>query len=77
MSEYSYCESVTASGSSPWHIRRLTDAGRKTGGGIDTDSLCGRVKAPYGWDLERAVHRAHYEFVCPTCYLAYKNGAQP
>lgn len=38
MAGYSYCEAVTASGISPWHIWPLTDIGRKFGGGIDTPS---------------------------------------
>ena len=27
------------------------DVGLKLGGGVDTDSLCGRVKHGLGWDL--------------------------
>lgn len=46
---YSLCESVHASGRSPWHIRKLTAQGKFLGGGIDTQSLCGHVK--YGWDV--------------------------
>lgn len=53
MTKYSFCESVVAGPLSPWHIRELTDNGKKLGGGIDTGSLCGRVRA--GWDLERDV----------------------
>jgi len=54
MPEYSFCESVHASSRSPWHIRRLTNVGKRCGGGIDTPSLCGRVKPPpdsNGWDI--------------------------
>lgn len=48
---WSYCEPSVAGPLAPWCIRRLTEAGRKLGGGIDTPSLCGRVKPPYGWDI--------------------------
>jgi len=48
----SYCESVTASAFSPWCVRELTHNGRFFGGGIDTDSLCGRVSDGQGWDLK-------------------------
>jgi hypothetical protein len=46
--EYSYCETFTAGSSTPWHIRKLTDAGKKLGGGADTPSLCDRTVA---WDV--------------------------
>lgn len=64
----SLCESVHASGSSPWHLRRLTKVGQKFGGGIDTESLCGRVKPPMGWDLEVVITDFHIERnVCKQC----------
>lgn len=67
MTQYSFCESVTASSISPWCIRELDPAiGRKCGGGIDSDSLCGRVKAQHGWDLEVRVHAFHPS-ACPKC----------
>lgn len=44
---FAYCEPVTATGITPDHIRRITDAGLKLGGGADTDALCGRE---LGWD---------------------------
>jgi hypothetical protein len=57
---YAFCESVTGIG--PWHIRKLGPAGLKLGGGIDTPSLCGRLRplgdhtaerlGGGGWDLE-------------------------
>lgn len=45
---FAYCEAVTATPWSPNHIRKITSAGLKTGGGADTDALCGRA---LGWDL--------------------------
>lgn len=65
----SYCESVYATGTSPWHLRRLTAAGRKLGGGVDTASLCGRVQPPYGWDLESKVDLLKGS-VCLACVAA-------
>ena len=71
---YSFCESVTASSRSPWHIRKLDETGRHTGGGITTPSLCGLVKprgaahgALGGWDLdEKVVITAHHGGHCCT-----------
>ncbi len=45
---YSFCETVTAGSSTPWHIRELTARGKMLGGGADTPALCG-VKV--SWDL--------------------------
>lgn len=53
---YTFCEPSTAGPCAPWCIRPLTAAGRKLGGGVDTASLCGRVKPCDvggwgGWDV--------------------------
>ena len=45
--QYACCERVTATGSSPFHIRELSAAGMFTGGGADTLALCGATVA---WD---------------------------
>jgi hypothetical protein len=80
MAEYSFCESVIGIG--PWHIRTLSDAGRKLSGGIDTPSLCGRV-APTGkhtstgqaglggWDLSVPLTQHHLGHCCPRCAELY------
>lgn len=68
---YTFCESVTASGLSPWHLRQLTDTGRHLGGGVDTPSLCGQVKPPYGWDLKVELTPHHLSHVCKTCLAEY------
>lgn len=47
----SFCESVWATGSSPWCVRILTDKGLFPGGGVDSASLCGRVHVGRGWDI--------------------------
>jgi hypothetical protein len=69
----SLCESVHASGTSPWHLRVLTDKGPKHGGGIDTASLCDVVKPPYGWDLNVSITPASLESVCQGCLKAARD----
>lgn len=74
---FSYCESVHAGSMSPWHIRRpLPRTGLMTSGGIDTPSLCGRVK-PFGrggtggWDLSVPVTDKQ-DGVCRECFAQYQ-----
>lgn len=69
--KFSFCESVHAGSTSPWHIRKLTDVGRKLGGGIDTASLCGRVDK--GWDLEVEITEHHLTHTCAACAEAYRD----
>ena len=67
MSEtYAFCESVTASAISPWCIRKLTSNGLKFGGGVDTSSLCGRVREGSGWDIDVPVKLPHSK-ACHPC----------
>ena len=66
----SYCESVTASAISPWCIRELGPKGLCPGGGVDTESLCGRVKTHYGWDIvtvEVTPDNSARVEACPRC----------
>jgi hypothetical protein len=68
--EYAFCEPVWVTGPSPWCVRRLTDKGRKTSGGIDTKSLCGRVDPTKGggWDLsEKCIISIYHPHMCPRC----------
>lgn len=67
---YSFCENVHAV-TSFWHIRKLTKEGQKFGGGVDTGSLCGRVKAPHGWDLNVELTIHHLKHACPKCVDLY------
>jgi hypothetical protein len=67
---YAYCESVHATGTSPWHIRKVTDKGLKFGGGIDTSSLCEDVKS--GWDLQVRMSETHDGHTCPKCLPIYR-----
>ncbi len=82
---FAFCESVGASGRSPWHIRPLGPAGLKPGGGIDTPPLCKRFTG--GWDLLVKIRPAHFKqqkderrIVCPKCqdeYLALITKREP
>jgi len=68
--EFAFCESVTATSTSPWHIRKLTDKGMKTGGGADTKALCGREVA---WDVECKIEPLTLiqPDVCDKCVIEY------
>lgn len=66
---YAFCESVAATGRSPWHIRELTAVGKKVTGGADTNSLCDRKM---GWDLNVKITTHHLTHTCPKCVEAYR-----
>ena len=73
--EYSFCENVHAGPFSRWHIRKLTDVGRKLGGGADTSSLCGKQ---VHWDLQVEItefHLAHN--TCLKCLEKYNKQRKP
>ena len=75
MAEFAFCESVTAGSKSRWHIRQLTDIGKKLGGGCDTPALCGRQVS---WDVNCPVVYPSPVFedgVCSTCAEVYKDEA--
>lgn len=73
-SRYAFCEPHTASGSGKWHLRRLTAIGHKPGGGIDTPSLCGRVRVHHGWDLLVVITEHHLaKNTCPECLAVYRS----
>lgn len=60
-----FCESITATSSSPWHVRETLE--QKFGGGINTNSLCGRVRASRGgWDLDVPFDSKH-PAICLVC----------
>ena len=62
----SFCESIHATGISPWCVRMLTDKGTFLGGGVDTESLCGRVRVGLGWDLN-VKFDPDSPNICPKC----------
>lgn len=69
--KFTLCESLYASGHGKWHIRKLTTAGKKLGGGIDTKSLCGKVDK--GWDLNVEMTQHHLDNnTCPECLSKYR-----
>lgn len=61
---FCFCETVTASSSSRWHIRKLTANGQKFTGGADSPSLCGRTVA---WDLNVQITKHHISHACVDC----------
>ena len=77
--DYSFCESVHATPYSKWHIRKLTNVGKKLGGGADTKSLCGR---DVNWDLSIDIGKFNLEnskdeaqlwtIACPVCLEVYE-----
>lgn len=73
--ELSFCEPSHGVGRK--HLRWLSSAGLKLGGGIDTKSLCGRV-GPHsvgGWDLEGSPadwpNDRLRKIVCSDCMKAF------
>jgi hypothetical protein len=69
--EFSFCESVHAGSNSHWHIRKLTEVGKKPGGGIDTASLCGHVRPSWGWDVEVTFNPSRVSDICKKCLHIY------
>lgn len=69
---HSFCETMFASGVTPWHIRKLTTVGRKLGGGADTPSLCGKDVA---WDLSVEITSHHLTHCCLYCRRIYEQEA--
>lgn len=68
--EYSFCETVTATSISPWHIRKLTEKGKKLGGGADTLALCG-IKV--SCDLKTDIDEIHLKHACKKCVEGLKD----
>lgn len=62
--QFSFCETATATSSSPWHIRQLTEKGPKFGGGADSPALCGRQVA---WDIDVPVAWQEMDHCCHKC----------
>jgi hypothetical protein len=69
---FSFCETVTAGGGSPWHIRPLTERGRMLSGGADTMALCGRKVS---WDVRAQINEANLRGACNLCALTYRSKA--
>lgn len=69
---FAFCEPVWVTTNAPWCIRRLTGVGRMLGGGVDTGSLCGRVKERGGWDLDVEITEHHLGHACKRCVAIYR-----
>lgn len=69
---YFFCETSTASGETPWHIRKAGPKGECLGGGADTPALCGRVVA---WDVQLEVAPKTIDRVkpCVRCAEMFAN----
>lgn len=70
--KFSFCEAVTASPFSSWHIRRLTEKGQMFSGGADTPALCGRLIDKGGWDLNVEITEHHLGHACQACVEKYR-----
>ena len=70
---HAFCETMFASGVTPWHIRKLGPAGRKLGGGADTPSLCGKDVA---WDLSVEITAHHLTHCCLYCRQIFEEPQQ-
>ena len=71
-SDFSFCESVHASGHGNWHLRRLAAKGYMFGGGIDTPFLCER-KYINGWDVDVPLTPFHLENnTCWVCLVRFR-----
>jgi hypothetical protein len=70
MTKYSFCENAGAGSMSLWHIRPLTEKGRKLGGGADTLALCGWK---VNWDLLDELTEHHFTHnACKKCLEKYR-----
>jgi len=72
--KYSFCESINGPILGRWHIRKLTEAGPKYGGGIDTGTLCGRDFR--GWDLQPEINEQRLTSGCKKCVELYKKALE-
>ena len=81
-----FCASLTAGPLEPWCLRLVGPEGAMFYGGIDTESLCGKVMpagvGPWGggWDSRWPVTKDslslpllyRYEYVCEECLKIYE-----
>lgn len=67
--KYSFCETAAATEHTAWHIRELTEKGKKFGGGADTPALCGRKVA---WDLDVTITKRQLDNGCRKCAEEYQ-----
>lgn len=69
-SNLTWCETIAASGR--YHLRILSDRGRKVSGGSDTKTLCGLqpswdITESYPVNKETILANPHYGWPCREC----------
>lgn len=72
---HAFCQKSFAALPMVWCIRELTHTGLHLGGDIDTDSLCGKVKAPQGLDVVMRITEdrlRHTPIICKQCLAIYR-----
>jgi hypothetical protein len=72
---YAFCTSLYATSHSSWHLREVPDLqGLGLGGGaISTPSLCGRVRPPLGYHVDRPLDETHLQYnTCLECLTVYR-----
>jgi hypothetical protein len=75
---FAFCEPRWAVMNAPWCIRPITATGLHLGGGVDTQSLCGRVHpvedmgSGGGWDLNVRLSKGQLARACPKCVAEYR-----
>jgi hypothetical protein len=84
MTEFAFCERISATASSPQHIRRVGTEGLMLGGGAPETTLCGTLLRG-GWDLPSPVTWTLVEslstprpsdgrvFLCGDCAESYRS----
>ena len=63
---YAFCEPSYVGSNRPWHIRKLSNAGKMLGGGADTLTLCGRDLCK-GWDIDVIISQNFLDIACSKC----------
>lgn len=65
----SFCERVTATPTSPYHVRVVDENGLKPSGGIQVLALCG-ADLYGGWDVRRESYSAGEAFLIAEQWIA-------
>ena len=68
---FRFCEPSWVGGADPWHIREISQAGEKLGGGADTPAFCG-LDLNGGWDLRVKIAEGHLSHSCRECVVEFR-----
>lgn len=80
---YAFCEPHNCAPGRGWCIRVLSPLGLRTGGGIDTPSLCGRVKSlesggvgghDFSLSVDDILEKDDAREVCRECLVKWRTG---